>query len=115
VVIEIACSAVDQSAWGAAVVVVDVMGAAIWSAVAVFWMQGAVRTWRGTWNLSSSWLFRVQSAERRRNIDRCAPCVALLLLCVSVTFVAAIAMPNRPPAPTWLTTVGALAFFGAPS
>lgn len=94
--------------------VVDLIGAAVWCAVAVFWAQGAVRTWRGTRNVSSSPLFRVQSTERRRNIDRCAPCVALLLLCVSVTFVAALAAPERATAaPTWSTTVGALGFFGA--
>lgn len=95
-------------------IVIDLMGAAIWCAVAVFWAQGAVRTWRGTWNLSSSAWFRVQSSERRRNIDRCAPCVAILLLCVTVTFVAAIWLPAHGPArPTWLAMIGSLGFFGA--
>jgi hypothetical protein len=96
------------------VIVVNVMGAVIWSTVAVFWVQGAVRTWRGTRNLSASPLFRVQSIERGGHIDRCAPCVAVLLVCVSVMFVAAIAAPDQEAAtPAWQTTVIGLGFFGA--
>ena len=93
--------------------------AALLASIGGWWLSGAVRTWRGVGRFSAHPFFRVQPERRRENIDRCAPAVALALLCWALVFVCVIFLPNssgkgpKPAADAALTFALTLGFFGA--
>lgn len=99
-------------------IVLDVFTALVGTAIGGWWLHGAVRTWRGGARFSSSPFFRVQPYRRREHIDRCAPAVAGLILCVDLVFIGVLLSPdskggNGQSTGGPLSLVAGLAYLGA--
>jgi hypothetical protein len=101
------------------VILLEAFTAALVASIGVWWLRGAVRTWRGVGRFSAHPFFRVQTEQRRENIDRCAPAVAIALLCWALVFVCVIFVPDssgkdpQPAVDAVLDFVLMLGFFGA--
>jgi hypothetical protein len=100
------------------VIVLDAFTALLVTTIGGWWLHGAVRMWRGGARFSSSPLFRVQSHRRREHIDRCAPAVAGLILCVDLVLIGVLLSPDSKGGSGQstddpLSLVAGLAYLGA--
>ena len=75
-------------------IVLDIFTALLVTAIGGWWLYGAVRMWRGGARFSAHPFFRVQPQGRREHIDRCAPAVAALILCVDLVFIGVLLEPS---------------------
>lgn len=73
-----------------------VFSALVFAVVGGWWLRGAVRMWRGGSRFSAHPIFRVQGEQRRENIDRCAPTVAVAILCDALIFACLAFLPGNP-------------------